>query len=315
MDIFQSTVEYLSAIPVFESWPELKDLLKRAASRKPRAWWLPGIACRSVGGSFEQAIPASAALACIQVSFVLVDDMLDKDPRGEYHQIGEAQVANIASALQALGLEAFFLSNSSSSTKISMARSTNQMIMSTTFGQYLDVKNPLDEADYWQIVDSKSAPFFGTAFYVGGLAGGASKSVSEKLKQFGYLYGEIIQIHDDLNDAMAIPANPDWMQNRSPLPILYARLVDHPSRPRFLELCQNLSQLEALREAQDILIRCGAVSYCVDQLLQKHRTAQKLLESIPLVENKAMNELLEELITPVRTLFQSMGKSLSVFST
>ncbi|MFH1523920.1 MAG: polyprenyl synthetase family protein [Chloroflexota bacterium] len=315
MDIFQSIIEYLSTIPVIESWPELKDLLKRAASRKPRAWWLPVIACQSVGGSFEQAIPASAALACIQVSLVLIDDMLDKDPRGEYHQIGEAQVANIASALQAAGVEAYFCGEFSPSIKTSMVRSTNQMIMSTTFGQYLDIKNPLDETAYWQIVDSKSAPFFETAFYISGLSGGASKSVSKKLKQFGHLYGEIIQIHDDLNDAMAIPANPDWTQNRSPLPILFARLVDHPSRPRFLELCQDLSQPEALREAQDILIHSGAVSYCVDQLLQRYRTARKLLESIPLVESKAMNELLEELITPVRRLFQSMGKSLSVFST
>lgn len=81
----------------------------------------------------------------------------------------------------------------------------------------------------------------------------------------------MIQLHDDLNDTMAVPANPDWLQGRKPLPILFAQSVDHPDHARFQELCQDISNENALREAQDILIRCGGVSYCAGSV--PHRTS------------------------------------------
>jgi hypothetical protein len=66
------------------------------------------------------------------------------------------------------------------------------------------------------------------------------------------------QIHNDLNDTMAVPANPDWRLDRSPLPILFAQVVEYAEKERFLGLCQNISNPVALTEAQTILIRCGA---------------------------------------------------------
>jgi len=308
MDIHQSVIEYLSAIPVFDSWPELKELLERVAARKHRAWKLPLIVCQSVGGTFEQAVPASAAFACMHISISLLDDMLDKDPRGEHHRTGEAQAANIASAFQALGAEALAVSKSPPDTKLAMVYRVDHMALSTAFGQHLDIQNPQDEEAYWRLVENKSGLYFEAAFCLGALAGGATDEALAKIEQFGQLYGQMIQIHDDLNDAMAIPANPDWTQKRSPLPILFARLVDHPDRSGFLQLCQDVSRPEALQEAQDILIRCGAVSYCVDQLLQRHHAAQELLETILLIRREGMEELLEEMIIPAQRLFEAIGK-------
>jgi geranylgeranyl pyrophosphate synthase len=309
MDIHQSVVECLLAIPMFESWSELGELLKRVASRKPRAWWLPVRACQAVGGTFGQAVPASAAFACMQISISLLDDMLDKDPRGEHHRLGEAQAANMASAFQALGAEALVASKSPQRAKLAMLYRINHMALSTAFGQYLDIQNPQDEEAYWRLVENKSGLYFEAAFSLGVLAGGATDEVVEKIKQFGQLYGQMIQIHDDINDAMAIPANPDWTQKRSSLPILFACLVDHPARSRFLQLYQEVSEPETLKEAQDILIRCGAVSYCVDQLLQRQRAAQELLESFPLKRRASLDELLEEMVAPVHKLFQALEQS------
>ena len=64
-------------------------------------WKLPVIACQAAGESPEKAIPASAALACAQLSIILVDDMLDDDPRGEYRRIGYGNASNFANAFQA----------------------------------------------------------------------------------------------------------------------------------------------------------------------------------------------------------------------
>ena len=314
MDIHWSVIAHLAGIPIFESWPELKELSMRMATRKPRGWTLLAIACQSVGGTFEQAIPASAAFVCMFFAIGLLDDMLDQDPRGEYHRIGAGQAANIASAFQALAAETLFASKFPIETKLAMVYKINHMGLNTAFGQYLDIQNPQTEDAYWEMVDTKSGLYFEPAFSLGALAGGATEETLQKFGQFGRLYGQMIQIHDDLNDAMAIPANPDWIQGRSPLPILFARLVDHPDRPRFLELCRNISRPEALKEAQDILIRCGAVSYGVDQLIHRHRMAKELLESMALVRRDEMEKLLEEFIAPARKLFRSIGKKMPVSS-
>ena len=310
MNPYQSTVDFLLAIPAMQAWPELRTLLTQAATREPRHWQLPVRACKAVGESADQATPAVAAIACAQISILLIDDMLDEDPRGEYHRAGPAKTANYAAAFQAAGLEALLGNKWQSNSKLSALQNINAMILVLALGQHLDAQASVDEAVYWKVVEYKSASFFGTAFYLGALAGRASKTTITKLEQIGRLYGGMIQIHDDLNDSIAIPANPDWLQGRSPLPILFAKAVDHPERPRFLELCEAITDESALREAQDILVRCGAVSYCVDQLLRRYQSAKEILRTIELVRPDSIEGLLEEVVAPVWKLFDAIGLSL-----
>ncbi len=310
MDIYQSTIDYVSKLQVMQSWPELQTLFTRTAKMKPRYWLLPMQACEAVGGSIAESVPAVTAIACAQMSILLIDDMLDEDPRGEYHQSGHAKVANYAAGLQAVAAEAFCSNEVQLDVRLPGLCSLNQMVLMTAWGQHLDVQNPLDEAEYWRVTQNKSAPFFGAAIHLGALAGKASDQIAGELKQFGRLYGEMIQIHDDLNDTMAQPASPDWLQKRTPLPILFGQVVEHPERARFLELRQNITQPGALAEAQDILIRCGAVSYCIDQLLRRFQLGRKMLRAIPLAERDTLDNLLEEVISPVYRLFRETGTPL-----
>jgi geranylgeranyl pyrophosphate synthase len=301
MNIYESVVAYLLKDPSFQIWPELRTILERTGTMKPRDWKLPVRACEAVSGSIEQAIPASSAIACAQISIVLIDDMLDEDLRGEYLRVGAAQVANFSSAFQSLGGKAVLES--------AVLRTLSQMIAEVAYGQFLDTQSVLDETDYWRIVKSKSAPFFGAALQLGALFGEAAAEVAENIKRIGSLYGEMIQIHDDLNDTMAVPANPDWLQGRSPLPILFAKLADHPERSRFMELCQSITEEDALHEGQEILIHCGAVSYCVDQILRRHQAAQDILTTMSLPRREVLDALLEEVVAPVWELFDAVGVS------
>jgi geranylgeranyl pyrophosphate synthase len=171
----------------------------------------------------------------------------------------------------------------------------------------MDIQNPEDEVSYWQVVENKSAPFYGCALHLGALFGGAETDAARSLERLGQLYGEIIQIHDDLNDTMAVPANPDWVQGRKPLPILFALTVKHPDQARFLKLHQNISNENALQEAQEILIKCGAISFCVDQLLRRYQTAQDIFSKTPLRDKWAVGSLIEAVIAPVWKLFETLG--------
>jgi geranylgeranyl pyrophosphate synthase len=309
MDIYQSTVDYLLALPMFDSWEEMKMILERAASTRPRDWELPVIACRAIGEPAEKAVPACAALACALISIIFVDDMLDDDPRGEYHRVGSGRASNIALAFQAAGMDALMSSPASSSTRWAALNSLIQMFLTTAYGQALDVQNPADEDSYWHVVENKSAPFYGCAIRLGAILVEAGEDVTINLERFGRLYGEMIQIHDDLNDTMAVPTNADWLQKRKPLPILFALTVQHPDRARFIELYEEIPAGSALEEAQQILIRCGAVSYCVDQLLRKYRAIQAILNQTPLANKSVLESLLEVVMAPVWKLFESLGRS------
>jgi hypothetical protein len=95
----------------------------------------------------------------------------------------------------------------------------------------------------------------------------------------------------------------------------FALTVEHPDRVIFLKLYQNISSENALQEAQEILIKCGAVSYCVDQLLRRHQTAQDILNKTPLPNKGTVAFLIEAVIAPVWKLFKTLGISSDVPST
>lgn len=315
MDIHQSAVDYLLTFPIFDSWQEMRRILQQLAAKRPRDWQLPIVAYQAVGEPAEKAVPASAALACAQISIILVDDMLDDDPRGEYHRIGSGRASNFSLAFQAAGMDALVRSGASSSVRLEALDSLNRMMLTTAHGQELDIQNPEDEASYWRVVENKSAPFYGCAIHLGALLAEAREDVTRNLERLGRLYGEMIQIHDDLNDTIAVPANPDWLQKRKPLPILFALTVEHPDRTHFIELYEDISIGNALQEAQEILIRCGAVSYCVDQLIRRHQMAQDILNKTPLADKEKVDSLIQGVIAPVWKLFETLGISPNGLST
>lgn len=185
-----------------------------------------------MGAKPEQSIPASASVACALIGILLLDD----DPRGEFHEIGQAQTVNLDSAFLSAASQAILQSEAAPSAKLHALESINQMIVTVAFGQYLDVQNPADEAAYWRVVNTKSTPFVRSAFELGALLGGAPIEIVREIGKVGHLYGGMIQVCDDMDDCMAEPANPDWTQGRFPLPILFAQSVNHSDRDRFVTL-------------------------------------------------------------------------------
>lgn len=305
MDIFSQAIRDFNCLPHIGAWADAEKLFEVAASRRPAHWLIPVRSCEAVGSSPEQAIPAVVAIGCAHVGILLVDDMLDDDPRGDYHRLGMPAVSNLASFFQSAALHAVSRSTQDSVSQLMAVNSFNAMFLSTAFGQYLDVQALPDESGYWQVAKAKSSPFFGMALQLGALSGGAPLETTDQLKELGYLYGEMIQIHDDMHDSMETPANPDWIQGRSPLPILFASLVEHPDRERFIGLKKQVSSSHALQEAQEILIHCGAISYCADQLIERHQKAMELLQHIPLANYTPISSLFDEIIAPVNHLLNA----------
>lgn len=318
MEIYKQLINQFSNLPHLKEWHEVQALFQRVASSKPAHWLLPVRVCESVGGNQEQALPAMLAVACGHIGIVLVDDMLDADERGEYRKFGEPAVANMAVALQSAALYVIQrpagLIEKQDSVSQACGTVVNDMFLATSMGQYWDVNSIVkDEEDYWKIAKAKSSPFFSTALQLGALFGGANQELALQIKELGNMYGEMVQIHDDVHDTLEDSATPDWDANRAPLPILFASLVDHPKRNRFNELRPLVkSNSQALEEAQEILIQCGGISFCIYELLERYKIVKEKISEIKIERRDVLEKIFDDIVSPVHKLFNEIDATSGV---
>jgi geranylgeranyl pyrophosphate synthase len=295
-------------LPEVAGWPEMATAFERAMEQRGVIEWeLPLMACQAVGGEASVAIPGGAAVACMQLSLLLVDDMLDEDPRGAYLRIGEAAAANLALAFQAAAFRVLEHVPMDAERRAALYAVLSRMALTSAFGQNLDAQNLGGEENYWKIVRAKTAPYFGAALYMGALLGQASLEIANRFYDLGLLYGEILQVSDDLLDAFEKPASPDWRLGRNNLAILYALTASHPDSARIEQLRSEVGTPQALEAAQQILVRCGAVSYCIYQLHERYQAARQLIDDVPLVDPAPIQDALLRQVRPVARLFQNLG--------
>jgi geranylgeranyl pyrophosphate synthase len=300
----------LQTLPETTTWPEISSLFVDDGRPVRTDWQLPAVACLAVGGDPAATIPAAAAIACLQSSIILVDDMLDQDPRGEYHRLGYGRTANLALALEAAAIAVLDQTEVPAAYRGPAQAAVARAALATAYGQDLDVQNLQGEANYWRVVRAKSTPFYGATLQVGALMGGASARVAQSLYDAGVLLGEMIQVYDDLLDAFVVPANPDWQEGRNNLALLYAASADHPQREQFCMLLGHIAGAAELREAQQILINSGAVSYCVYLLVQRCRAAQTLVRSLDLTDPGPLLDVLSRQMAPLTEWLRGLGLSL-----
>ncbi|HRF50815.1 MAG TPA: polyprenyl synthetase family protein, partial [Anaerolineales bacterium] len=231
---------------------------------------------------------------------------------GEHVRLGAGRAANLATAFLAAGGEALSASLCEPERLVRAQAALAEGVGRVAVGQHLDVGGAEDEAAYWRIAAAKSGAFFGLAFHLGALLSPASFDEGLALEAVGALYGEMVQIHDDLRDCLEAPAGPDWRAGRLTLPMLYAQVVPHPERDRFCERRAEIAALlevdasaeeiaPVLAEAQAMLVRCGAISYGLDQILRRDAEARGRLASIA-QQTQGVTRVLDEIVAPVRAL-------------
>jgi hypothetical protein len=81
-------------------------------------------------------------------------------------------------------------------------------------------------------------------------------------------------------------------------------VVDHPENRKFKVLSENIVNLETMREAQGILLRCGAVSYCLDQIVQRHEVGKHFLAGLNLPSPQPINQLFDAVVAPIWKLLE-----------
>lgn len=305
---FEEIKQRVRSVAEVAVWPQMLQLMERALHRDLISVWdHPAAACRAVGGEAEAALPGAAAIFCSLISIHLVDDMLDNDPKGDYHRLGAGKTANLALAFQAAGHLLLQSAEVSPQVRAGLQASFARMSIGTAYGQDLDTREFRNEEEYWQTVKAKTPPLFGAAFRIGALLGRAPEPVADGLEVLGGLLGCFIQVSDDLSDALKTPASADWLRRSNSLPILYAMTAEHPARERFLELSARPEDPEALAEAQKILLKSGAVSYCIFKMMELSQEARTVLSRLPLQDPGPIEQILTAHLRPVHKMLESVG--------
>ena len=292
-------LDNLHAENTFQSWPELEELVTCIINEKPRHIDIPGLIADCYNASTKNRMAASASLALAFSGIIILDDILDGDRR-----FGEA-ITSLANMGAVLFSQAYrpLKDISSDPQSVQKANSTlNDLLYAVSMGQALDIQNPDTEEGYWQVARMKSGAFFTGTFILGGIAGQAPEADLETLGKLGLEYGLLLQIHDDLKDALEVPANSDWLNGRFSLPILFAHVVEHPWKERFDTIRKDVDDPELLTEAQKILVRCGALSYGLFQIQKHAESVNALFAELGLQDQSKIRKLFDELIVPAEQM-------------
>lgn len=290
---------------------KVSQVIEYRFSRPSSHWLLPLYASQAYEINQDPAVPAISSLIAIQTAILLIDDLLDNDGRREALGLSVGDAANVSSVFQAVSIDCLAGPFSRYVHHSEMIRQINQVFIETALGQYLDNENPETEDEYWRAARAKSCPFFGLAFYLGAAAGGAPWEQVETMQRLGRLYGEMIQIHDDLSDCLSEHCGSDWLLGKFTLPILFARTVQHPERERFTVLMKNITDPGNFHEAKEILLHCGAISYCLNEVVQRHTEAMGLLTGMMVPNPAPLILLLDDLIQPISNLLDLKVEYLS----
>ncbi|MBN1439738.1 MAG: polyprenyl synthetase family protein [Anaerolineales bacterium] len=306
MDMEEVKAQVLG-LPEVAAWPEMVRIFEQHVPKPHQVWEWPYRACRAVGGEDSLASSSAAAILCMILSILLVDDMLDQDPRGIHLQLGDAAAANISFAFQSASFRMLAGTPVDAERRATVMRAFADMGLTMAFGQDLDVRNLSGEENYWKVTHAKSSSYFGTAFFAGAVMGNADSDTAARIRKLGELMGDVVQIHDDIKDALDTPANPDWKQMRNNLLFLFARTADHPDRERFLALQPQVDDPEALKEAQRILVRSGAVSYGMYHICHRYQACMGILNETPLKDPEPLKEVVVKFIYPLTEILHRTG--------
>jgi geranylgeranyl pyrophosphate synthase len=296
-------VDLIRSLPGIDAWDNVISLLFGPESYNHpirQDWMLPAYGYQAVSGGQDIPIHAVAAMACLQTSISLIDDILDEETNRIQSEIGVGRTANVSFALHAVSHLLIDACSVAPELRNQASRILDNMAITTAIGQDLDVQNAEGEQAYWSIVRAKSAPFYSAGIESGAVLAGATKNVAQILNQFGAIFGEMIQIVDDLEDAFCVPAKPDWNHGRNNLATLYALTAEYPKKTRFIHLMGETKDTSNLKELHQILIDSGAVSYCVFSLMQRQQQAMSLVRDAGLKQRVVLEDMLRTQVAPVK---------------
>jgi geranylgeranyl pyrophosphate synthase len=281
---------------VAESWLGLHEPLQRLLSAQRPEVLLSLAACEAAGGAAADATPVSAAILATEISFLILDDVYDRDrPQAVWRAVGPARACNIAAAFQALSFKILV--------DASLAPTQRERIVRRLCGGYLAVASgqdqdltgaPVDLDSYWAIAERKTGAAYATALEAGALVATDDERALQALRTFGYYLGLAAQVFNDLRGIWAPNGLSDLERGKVTLPVVYALGCEHEGRDLLRAIVKEGELPRYQHTVREMLDRIDVRAFLLWAALQHREKALAALGSIPA---NAGTGFLEDFIT------------------
>jgi len=269
------------------------------------------ISCQAVGGNWEKALPAAAALELIH-NFSLVHDDIEDQSDFRHHRRtvwniwGQAQAINVGDGLYALSRLAILrLTNNGfpDNKVLSIIGLLDSACEKLCEGQYSDMcfesRYDVSVKEYLQMIERKTANLISCSVTTGAVLGTDNERMTNELERFGLLLGMAFQVKDDelgiwgTEDKIG-KSKCDILQRKKSLPIVYG-LTSGSSK--YAETIRSIYSKEIIDDdnvasVTEALDEVGARDHCQKLSLEYYDKAISILDTLKL-DGQAQNELKE----------------------
>jgi geranylgeranyl diphosphate synthase type I len=251
--------------------------------------------CKLLGGNEQDALPTASSLEMLHTFTLLHDDIMDQDEKRRgvpsVHTKYGVPIAIVAGDLLfAKVFEAITKHTNYKNVKPKRVLQILQELSEATIvlceGQTRDMlfedKETVTEAEYFEMIDGKTAALFETSARCGGIVGGATKTQIKRLGEFGRYAGLAFQVVDDIlaltadEKVLKKPVGNDIREGKRTLMVVYAlKKANKIQRKQILEILGNQkASAEQIKETIALIDSLGAISYA-KKMADKYITKSK----------------------------------------
>lgn len=247
------------------------------------------LACETLSGQFETALPAAVALELLHNFSLIHDDIEDGDERRRHRPtlwklVGVPHAINAGDALFALAQQELLRLGEHAVATARVLRAAQlfqRMCVQLVEGQYLDMRAETlqgsDLATYKQMVSGKTAALLGAAMAIGAVVATDDAQMVKRFQEFGVELGLAYQMIDDIlslwgdPQKTGKPAGADLRKKKKSLPVILGLMqggeLSHALRQAFAPAKLSESDVERIMRLMDAAhIRAQA-----EREAEKHR--------------------------------------------
>jgi octaprenyl-diphosphate synthase len=232
----------------------------------------------------------AVVIELIHTATLLHDDIVDESTTRRGKDTANEVWGNAASVLVGdfLYSRAFEMMVEPKSIKIMqiLAKATNEIAQGEVL-QLLNCQNSeLTEAEYYQVIERKTAVLFQAATQIGGILSKVNNAQEQALKNYGLHLGNAFQIIDDVldyesnSDAMGKEVGDDLAEGKTTLPMIYALANTSGDENQLLTNAINNADNSKIDAVIKILRSVDAFGYAHKQAKKSAELAKSSLINI-----------------------------------
>jgi octaprenyl-diphosphate synthase len=274
-----------------EAITEIADYLREGGGKRIRPSLLL-LSAQSLGFRGPEMIQLGAVVELIHTATLVHDDIIDVADTRRGRPSANTAWGNSKCVLAGdwLYMQAFRVALEQRNFKVlELLIGLTQQMVEGELLQMEKLGRVLGEAEYYDLIDRKTAYFFHTSMRLGAVLAGASDEIEEQLGEYGRNLGIAFQIVDDVLDLTATeetlgkPVASDLREGKATLAVAHAH--EHGTDRDQNAIRRVLEDLNFERTTHDevleILKRNGSVEYALTAAYQYADVAKAAIAGLP----------------------------------